>query len=92
MAEGNGVDLASIYQLLAHVAKRQVDDGARLEQMEREFVVMRWDISDLKHGIANLNQTVALYHASVMGHGIMLTEHDERIVRLEDRAAPRPHS
>ncbi len=51
--------------------------------MGHEFTLMQRDMAELKHGFATQNQTITQYHASVMGHGMLLTEMDERLLRVE---------
>lgn len=99
MAEGNGVDLAAIYQLLGTVAadvrtlKEDVQylklvkaDKSEVADLRAE---LRGSITDLRGemraSIADLRQTIVEYHSSVIGHGILISELDERVRRLERR-------
>ena len=41
-------------------------------------------LADLESGQASLRQEVAQYHASVMGHGILISELDQRVRRIEE--------
>jgi len=41
-------------------------------------------LDDLTHGQASLRQAVTEYHASVLGHGILISELDRRVRRIED--------
>ena len=41
-------------------------------------------LADIESGQASLRQEVAQYHASVMGHGILISELDHRVRRIEE--------
>ena len=86
---GNGVDIAAVYQLLSEVAKTVVRHD---EQFARVFAKMDGMAADMAtkaelravvDDLAALRQEVRGYHASVVGHGITLTDHEERLDRLE---------
>ena len=90
---GNGVDLGAIYQAIIALSENM----NRLEQrMERRFddglsrlrKDLGGEIADLHHDVSGLRQEVRDYHGAVVGHGIMLTEHDERITKLEQTSRP----
>jgi chromosome segregation ATPase len=40
-------------------------------------------LADLTTSVADLRETLTHYHASVLGHGILLSELDERVRRIE---------
>ena len=42
------------------------------------------EIADRVIGIASLRRTMTDYHASVLGHGILITELQPRVRRIED--------
>ena len=81
---GNGVDIAAVYQLLSQVA-RTVNEHTRvlnehtllLHEHSRKF-------DDLEHGQVTARQTLTQYHASVMGHGILFSELEHRVRRIEE--------
>lgn len=88
------VDIGGVFQLLGSMAGdlRQIKEqhGAKLEtlsnavsELKQDMVVVKHDIGDLKHGLASLNQTVTEYHAAVLGHGVSITDLDERLRRVE---------
>ena len=72
---GNGVDLASIYQLLAQVAQTVTRHERKLDDLDRRMAT--------KDDLADLRQALTQYHASVLGHGILITELDARLRRVE---------
>jgi len=41
-------------------------------------------LDDLAHGQSSLRQAVTEYHSSVTGHGILISELDRRVRRIED--------
>jgi hypothetical protein len=40
-------------------------------------------LDDLAAGLASLRDAVTHYHSSVLGHGILISELDERVRRIE---------
>lgn len=80
---GNGVDLASIYQLLSQVAQAVTRHERKLDDIERR-------VGDLDHKLGSLRQAVTEYHASVLGHGILITELDVRLRRVEQHLSLNP--
>jgi len=65
---GNGVDIGVVYQLLVGVS-------GRLDSHERK-------LDDLAFGLADLRSAVN-YHSTVLGHGVLISELDERVRRIE---------
>ena|ERR1700722_8341053 len=41
-------------------------------------------LADIEHGQTSLRQAVTEYHASVIGHGILISELDRRVRRIEE--------
>jgi len=97
MSGGNGPDIAAVYQLLTEVARRVAGHDARLDSFDRRFdaqdrkldgIVARLadhdrKLDDLAAGLAALREAVTHYHSSVIGHGILISELDERVRRIE---------
>ncbi len=88
---GNGVTLEAVYQLLGLVAADLRDfrretkvEFARVDgridalhgEMQREF-------KDIPAALTGLRQVVGAYHATVLGHGILISELDDRVRRIE---------
>ena len=106
MAEGNGIDLGSIYGLLVEVAKTVSRHDAALLSLQDDIRQLRSDTHGIRaemHGIrselkaeiaalrsetraefATLRQTVTQYHSSVLGHGILISDLEERVRRIEN--------
>jgi uncharacterized protein involved in exopolysaccharide biosynthesis len=79
---GNGVDSQAMYDLIVHMSA----EIARLSaSMGQQFAEVKRDIRSLQQGQSSVRAELAQYHASVMGHGILITELDERVSRIERR-------
>jgi chromosome segregation ATPase len=125
MSNGNGVDIAAVYQLLTEVAQTVAGHDRKLDAQDRKLdaqdrkldaqdrkldaqdrklneiivvvnehthkldelagVVNRHDrkLDDLTTDIIGLRETLTHYHATVLGHGILYSELDERVRRIE---------
>ena len=79
---GNGVDLAAVYQLVAQVAQTVTRHDQVLGSMAAELRDLRRTMAT-KDDLADLRQAVTQYHASVLGHGILISELDARLRRVE---------
>lgn len=66
---GNGVDLAAVYRLLLQMS-------GRLDSHERK-------LDDLSVGLSDLRVAVTNYHGAALGHGVLISELDERVRRIE---------
>jgi hypothetical protein len=66
---GNGVDIGAVYNLLVQMS-------GRLDSHERK-------LDDLAVGLSDLRNAVTNYHSTVLGHGILISELDERVRRIE---------
>jgi hypothetical protein len=73
---GNGIDLAAVYKLLREVADRVISHDRRFDQTDRKLGEVTADIAGLREAVTN-------YHATVLGHGILISELDERLRRIE---------
>ena len=90
MQSGNGIDIAAVYQLLTEVARsvsahdRRFEGlDRRFEALDRRFEALDRKLDEMSADIVGLREAVTNYHASVLGHGIMLSELDERVRRIE---------
>ena len=85
---GDGVDIAAVYQLLREVANRVIAHDDRFNEIRTEMATLRQDFvglrRDLHSEIAALRQTVTEYHSSVLGHGILISELERRVLRIEE--------
>ena len=94
---GNGIDIGAVYQLLTEVAEtvrghsarfERLDArfeglGARFEGLDARFERLEARLDDVAVGLSDLRSAVTNYHGAVLGHGIMLSELDERVRRIE---------
>ncbi len=80
MSERNGPDIGAVYQLLTEVAQRVAEHGRRFDQLAAEIARLR---TEFAADIAGLRQTIADYHHSVVGHGMVLSGLEERMLRVE---------
>jgi len=97
MSGPNGPDIAAVYQLLTQVARtvtghdRKLDDiqaqleaqGRMLSEHDRMLVEHDRKLDDLAAGLASLRETVTHYHSTVIGHGILYSELEDRVRRIE---------
>jgi ABC-type transporter Mla subunit MlaD len=90
MSGGDGIDIGAVYQLLTHVAEmvdghgQKLDDHTRkLDDHTRKLDDHTRKLDDLSAGLSSLRRAVTEYHASVLGHGILISELDERVRRIE---------
>ncbi len=87
---GNGVDLGAVYQLLSQVAEAVTRHDRALEALGRDMAEMRRDMTEMRQSmatkadLAELRQTVTHYHSSVIGHGILISDLDARVRRIEE--------
>ena len=82
MVSGNGVDLAAIYQAVLAL-DRKLDQS--VATLDRKIDAVS---NDLSGQIGALREQVTAYHGSVVGHGILITELDERVSHLERGDSP----
>ena len=96
MAEGNGLDLGSLYGLLVKIGEAVSRQDVMLlslhdevRQIKTEMAVvqagvveLKSRVGDLKADVGELKRTVATYHASVVGQGIITSEVEARVSRV----------
>jgi hypothetical protein len=78
---GNGIDLGAIHQILLGIAQVQREHGHQLAELRAQ---LRKEMNDVRSQIGGLRQQVTEYHSSVLGHGILISELDQRVRRLEE--------
>ena len=60
-----------------------------MEQIERRMDQLEYRVGKLESRVEKLASQVAAYHGAVVGHGVLITELDERLRRVEqDRDSP----
>jgi len=80
MSGVNGPDIAAVYQLLTEVARTVAGHDGRLDSFDRKLDSIA---AHLAAGLGLLRDAVTHYHSSVIGHGILISELDERVRRIE---------
>jgi hypothetical protein len=80
---GNGIDIGAVYQLLTEVAETVRGHGARFDRIEERLHAHDSKLDELAVGLSDLRAAVINYHGAVLGHGVMLSELDERVRRIE---------
>jgi hypothetical protein len=87
---GNGADLGSVVAMLSSVLEGQ--QSMRADIQEIKGVVNQHTLTLAEHGrrlddltgqVTSLREAVTAYHASVLGHGILISEPDGRVRRIE---------
>ena len=81
---GNGVDIAAVYQLLREVADRVIAHDDRFAAMNGRFGSIDRQFAEVRSDIAELRHTLTQYHSSVLGHGILISELERRVLRIEE--------
>ena len=80
---GHDRKLDSIDRRLDGVDGRLDGVEHRLGIVERRLDGVDHRLDDLTAGLAGLRRAVTEYHASVLGHGILISKLDERVRRIE---------
>ena len=98
VSASNGTDLGQVLALLSDVLtglrsfQGQVDDrfasiDGQFASIDRQFASVRSEIAALRQDtasqMASLRGEVAAYHGSVVGHGILISDLDSRLSRVE---------
>src|SRR5271169_3273647 len=90
MSGANGPDIAAVYQLLTQVARTVTGHDRKLDDLSAEVAGLREVVAahdrkldDLTAGLASLRDAVTQYDSSVLGHGLLISERDERVRRIE---------
>ena len=75
---------------LLHVARTVTGHDRKLDDLSAEVTGLREVVAahdrkldDLAAGLASLRDAVTHYHSSVLGHGFLISELDERVRRIE---------
>ena len=86
------VDVADLRsELCSEMTSLRADVAADMNDLRHEIVVVRKDLGDQ---IVGLRRAVVEYHTSVIGHGIIISELEARLRRVEQRldlAGPDAH-
>ncbi len=81
------VDIAAVLQMVAGLATDMREMRGEMREMRGEMRGemrdTRRDIGDLKHDVTSMRQALTEYHSAVLGHGILISELEDRIRRIE---------
>jgi len=85
------IDIAAVFQLVGTLAR---DTREFREEVRREFakVAGKAELADVKSEVAHLRQAVTEYHSSVVGHGILISDLEARVRRIERHLDLPPHA
>ncbi len=88
----NGIDLGAIYGAIIAISNELKAFKAEMStfkaEVRAEFRTVHSEVADLRHSVGELRTTLHDYHGAVLSHGVLLTELDERVTRLEQRGQP----
>ena len=82
---------SDIADLRSEMTSLRADVASDMNDMHREIVTVRKDLSEQ---IVGLRRAVVEYHTSVIGHGIIISDLEARLRRVEQRldmAGPDAH-
>ncbi len=77
------IDIAATYQLLGSVAADMREMKGDVRELKSDMREVKRDLSDVRSEVADLRQAVTQYHSAVLGHGILISELDERLRKVE---------
>lgn len=82
---GNGADMGHIVAMLSDLLAAHQDFRA---ETRREFGSVRSELASFKaetqHEFTSIRQALTEYHAAVLGHGILISELERRMRRVEE--------
>ena len=96
-SSGNGADIGQVLAIVQDLAAGQRQMGAAVQDLAAGQKEMRATLQehgrileqhsrkldDLSADVGGLRQQVTEYHASVLGHGVLISELDQRVRRIE---------
>jgi hypothetical protein len=86
------LDAGAIYQLLGTVAADVRQMKGELTGIKTDLLIVKTDLAGVKADLANkadksdiadLRSALTTYHSAVLGHGILISEIEERVRRIE---------
>jgi hypothetical protein len=79
----NGIDIGAVYDLLTQMSGRLDSHDRKFDQLLRVINEHGRKLDGLTAGLSDFRSTVTNYHSAVLGHGILISELDERVRRIE---------
>jgi len=83
MKSGNGVDIGAVYQLLTEVSGRVTEISGRVTEISGRLDAQERKLDDLTASVTDLRSAVSDYHRTVVGHGVLYSEIEQRVRRIE---------
>jgi uncharacterized coiled-coil protein SlyX len=83
MSSSNGEDLGQVMALLGDVLAGQTQMLDRMDRLELR-------IGEIERQVKELSSQVTVYHGSVVGHGVLISELETRVHKIEERLDPPP--
>ncbi|HSV28557.1 MAG TPA: hypothetical protein VLL76_03335 [Candidatus Omnitrophota bacterium] len=77
------IDIAAVFQLLGSVAQDVRGLKQDVSGLKHDVSGLKHDMSNVKADLAGVRQTLTEYHASVLGHGVMISDLEDRVRRIE---------
>lgn len=75
-----GTVIESQHQMRSDIHEMRSD----VRGLQVEVGELRREMSSMKKDVASLPQAVTEYHSSVLGHGILISDLEDRVRRIED--------
>ncbi len=86
-SEPDNLILQHLRAMRAEIADVNSSVGSLAANFASDFAAMRNDLAsmqkDTRDQIVGLRRAVIDYHTSVVGHGMLISEHEERLRRIE---------
>jgi cell division septum initiation protein DivIVA len=76
MSGGNGADLGQVLALLNDLIAMQREMRLDIRRLDTR-------VDDLTSQVASLREEVRSYQAAMVGHGVLISEHNARLYRVE---------
>jgi hypothetical protein len=76
------VDVSALFQLLGALATDMREMKADMREMKADIREIKATKAD-KADVEGLRQTVTQYHSAVLGHGFLISDLEDRVLRIE---------
>ncbi|WP_145980923.1 hypothetical protein [Magnetospirillum sp. ME-1] len=77
------VDNSALFQLLGSVAADVREMKTDMRGMKSDMQQVKTTLSEHDYRFGELRQALTEYHSSVLGHGVLISEMEDRIRRIE---------
>jgi hypothetical protein len=83
MSSSNGADLGQVMAFVGDVLAGQTQMLDRMDRLELR-------VREIECQVKELSSQVTAYHGSVVGHGVLISELETRVQKIEERLEPLP--